>query len=479
MKFKELNIDGRIQDALEKLGYSEATEVQSAVIPELKQERDVIVKAKTGSGKTAAFAIPLLDSVVWEENKPQVLVLTPTRELAIQVKEDFDNIGTYKKIKTLAIFGKQPYKFQTQDLKQKTHVVVATPGRILDHLQRGTFDASHLKYLVLDEADEMLNMGFIETVEKIIEKLPVKRTTCLFSATLPEEIQKLAAKFMKNPVQVNIKQSQVINQKIETYAYEVMSYEKAGFLLKLIVHEKPSSAIIFCETQERVNEVYDMLYKNGISVHKIHGGMLQTDRLENMNDFRLGKVQFLVATDVAARGIDIENISHVINYDLPREAQNYIHRIGRTARIGKAGIAISLLSKDDYKRRMCIEDYTETSFDIKDNESIFNTVVNCQSLNELKKMVVQKEKKNKVLQEDIMRLYFSVGKRKKIAAGNLVGAICALEDVNGDDIGIIQVQDMCSYVDILNGKGKSVAQRLNNTLIKGRTMKVEIANRKM
>ena len=170
MKFKELNIDGRIQDALEKLGYSEATEVQSAVIPELKQERDVIVKAKTGSGKTAAFAIPLLDSVVWEENKPQVLVLTPTRELAIQVKEDFDNIGTYKKIKTLAIFGKQPYKFQTQDLKQKTHVVVATPGRILDHLQRGTFDASHLKYLVLDEADEMLNMGFIETVEKIIEK---------------------------------------------------------------------------------------------------------------------------------------------------------------------------------------------------------------------------------------------------------------------------------------------------------------------
>ena len=475
MKFKELNIDGRIQDALEKLGYSEATEVQSAVIPELKQERDVIVKAKTGSGKTAAFAIPLLDSVVWEENKPQVLVLTPTRELAIQVKEDFDNIGTYKKIKTLAIFGKQPYKFQTQDLKQKTHVVVATPGRILDHLQRGTFDASHLKYLVLDEADEMLNMGFIETVEKIIEKLPVKRTTCLFSATLPEEIKKLAAKFMKNPVQVNIKQSQVINQKIETYAYEVMSYEKAGFLLKLIVHEKPSSAIIFCETQERVNEVYDMLYKNGISVHKIHGGMLQTDRLENMNDFRLGKVQFLVATDVAARGIDIENISHVINYDLPREAQNYIHRIGRTGRKDSYGKAITIFTDKDDKYINEIEAYL--GYEIKVLEELkIDDIAKGKIKFEKKSKEVLKNRKNKMIEKNIhsevTKIYINAGKKKKIRVIDIVGAFSNLPGINNEDIGVVEVQDLCSYVDILNYKGEELVKKYKEISIKKKIVKL-------
>ena len=475
MKFKELNIDGRIQDALEKLGYSEATEVQSAVIPELKQERDVIVKAKTGSGKTAAFAIPLLDSVVWEENKPQVLVLTPTRELAIQVKEDFDNIGTYKKIKTLAIFGKQPYKFQTQDLKQKTHVVVATPGRILDHLQRGTFDASHLKYLVLDEADEMLNMGFIETVEKIIEKLPVKRTTCLFSATLPEEIKKLAAKFMKNPVQVNIKQSQVINQKIETYAYEVMSYEKAGFLLKLIVHEKPSSAIIFCETQERVNEVYDMLYKNGISVHKIHGGILQTDRLENMNDFRLGKVQFLVATDVAARGIDIENISHVINYDLPREAQNYIHRIGRTGRKDSYGKAITIFTDKDDKYINEIEAYL--GYEIKVLEELkIDDIAKGKIKFEKKSKEVLKNRKNKIIEKNIhsevTKIYINAGKKKKIRVIDIVGAFSNLPGINNEDIGVVEVQDLCSYVDILNYKGEELVKKYKEISIKKKIVKL-------
>lgn len=218
-----------------------------------------------------------------------------------------------------------------------------------------------------------------------------------------------------------------------------------------------------------------MLIKNRVSVHRIHGGMLQSERLLNMEDFRLGKVQFLVATDVAARGIDIENISHVINYDLPMEPQNYVHRIGRTARNNKTGTAISFITQNDHKRRMRIEDYTNSSFEIRDNETILQTVVNHQSLSELKKKIVRKTKKNNELKKDITKLYFNVGKRKKIAAGNLVGAICALDDLDGDDIGVIQVQDTCSYVSILNGKGKTVAQRLNQTLIKGRTMRVEIA----
>lgn len=478
MEFTELNIDKKIQVALEKLGYVEATLVQELVIPKLQEKQDVIVKAKTGSGKTAAFAIPLIDEIIWEENKPQVLVLTPTRELAIQVKEDFDNIGTYKKIKTLAIFGKQPYKQQAQDLKQKTHVVVATPGRLLDHLERGTIDVSHLKYLVLDEADEMLNMGFIETIEEIIQQLPIHRTTCLFSATMPEAIEELTEQFMVSPVTVSIKQPKVVNEQIKAYAYEVLEHEKEEFLLKLLVHEMPSSAIIFCKTQERVSELYATLHQKGISVLKIHGGMLQENRMQNMNDFRFGKVQFLVATDVAARGIDIESISHVINYDLPMEAESYVHRIGRTARIGKEGVAISLITRYDDKRRIRIEEFTNTPFKVKKNDAIIHTVVDKTSLSDLKSKMERKEKKNKELQKDITRLYFSVGKQKKIAPGNLVGVICALDGVDGEDIGVIQVQDMCSYVDILNGKGRGVAKKLNRTLIKGKTMKVEIANEK-
>ena len=478
MKFSEYNIDEKIVVALDKLGYKEATEVQEAVIPELQQGNDVIVKAKTGSGKTAAFGIPLIDKIVWEENKTQVLVLSPTRELALQIKEDFDNIGTYKKIKTLAIFGKQPYKFQTHDLKQKNHVVVATPGRLLDHIERGTFDPSNVRFVVLDEADEMLNMGFIETVEEILEALPNQRVTCLFSATLPKEIEELAATFMNDPLYIEVTQPEVINEQIKAYGYEIMEHEKLDFLIKLLVHEKPSSAIIFCKTQQRVNEVYACLYQMGISIGKLHGGMLQEDRIESMNKFRFGKVQFLVATDVAARGIDVDNITHVINYDLPVEAESYVHRIGRTARIGKLGVAISLLSKHDNKRRTRVEEFTDTTLRIKKPQVIYETMVDDEALQELHEKVVRKEKKNKELQKDITKLYFNVGKQKKIAPGNLVGVICAIDGVTGDDIGVIQVQDICSYVDILNGKGKMVAKKLHNTLIKGKKMKVEIAKSK-
>lgn len=478
MKFKELNIDQRLLDAIEKLGYRELTPVQEKVIPYIMKEQDVIVKAKTGSGKTAAFAIPLLDKCSWEENKPQALVLTPTRELALQIKEDFDNIGTYKRMKTLAVFGKQPYKFQIQDLKQKTHVVAGTPGRILDHLERETLDVSKLRYLILDEADEMLNMGFIETVREILRRLPQNRVTCLFSATMPQAIEELAQSFMKQPQKVEIAQPQVVNEQVEASAYEVKEHEKNEFLLKLLIKEKASSAIIFCKTQEHVNDVCAYLYDHKLSVDKIHGAMLQEDRLENMNDFRLGKLQFLVATDVAARGIDVENITHVINYDLPVEAESYVHRIGRTARIGKQGKAISFLSQYDDARKAMIEEFIQANFIIHDAQEVWDTQINEVSLKELHKQVVRKEKKNKELQKDITKLYLNGGKQKKIRPGDLVGAICEIKGVNADDIGVIQVQDICSYVDILNGKGKLVLNALRKTTIKGKKLKVEISKGK-
>lgn len=477
MNFKDYRLDERIIEALDKLGYNEATEVQKSVLPALLEKQDLIVQAKTGSGKTAAFAIPLIEQIDWAENKPQVLVLTPTRELALQIKEDFDNIGTYKKIKTLAVFGKQPYKFQIHDLKQKTHVVVGTPGRVLDHLERETMDVSKLQYLILDEADEMLNMGFIETVQEILQRLPKHHTTCLFSATMPEAIVALARQFTKDAKQITIKEDAVVNEMIDAVAYEVKEHEKKEFLLKLLLTEMPTSAIIFCKTQEHVNEVCDYLYEQDLSVDKIHGGMLQEDRLDNMYDFRLGNIQFLVATDVAARGIDVENMTHVINYDLPEEAERYIHRIGRTARIGKAGKAISFLSQYDDNRKAMIEEYIHTSFQILDAGAITNCAIKKEKIHELKDKMIQKEKKNKEIQKDILRLYLNGGKKKKIRPGDIVGAICEIPGVCADDIGIIQVQEMGSYVDILNNKGKLVLEALRKTTIKGKVLKVQISKK--
>lgn len=478
MKFESLHLQKEIIEALHKLNYKACTDVQEQVIPKMLKGKDVIVKAKTGSGKTAAFAIPLIENIQWEENKPQALVLTPTRELALQIKEDFDNIGVYRRIKTLAVFGKQPYKFQTQDLKQKTHVVVGTPGRVLDHLGRETLDVSKLRYLIIDEADEMFNMGFIDTVREIIDSLPQERVTCLFSATMPEVIQDLVQDYMKDYEVVEVEQPQVVNEQVDAMAYEVRENEKPDFLLKLLVHEQVSSAIIFCKTQEHVNDVCELLYKEGCSVDKIHGGMMQEDRIENMNDFRMGKIQFLVATDVAARGIDVENITHVINYDMPLEAQGYVHRIGRTARIGKSGRAITFISQFDDERKEMIENFINAPFQILDKQMIQATVVDQKAIYDLSKLVVRKEKKNKEIQKDITKLYLNGGKQKKIRPGDLVGAICEIQGVSGDDIGVIQVQDICSYVDILHGKGKMVLNALRKTTIKGKKLKVEISKGK-
>lgn len=477
MNFKDYQLDSRILEALQKLGYKKLTPVQEQVIPILLDDQDVIVQAKTGSGKTAAFAIPIIDKIDWNENKPQALILSCTRELALQIKDDFDNIGTYKRIKTLAVFGKQPYRFQIHDLKQKTHVVAGTPGRVLDHLQRETLDVSHLKYLVLDEADEMLNMGFIDTVKDILSRLPKDRVTCLCSATMPDAIQELAEEFTRSARRIKVDEECVVDINIDAYAYEVKEHEKTEFLMKLLLQEQPSSAIIFCKTQEHVNEVCEYLYAQDCLVDKIHGGMLQEDRLENMEDFRMGRIQFLVATDVAARGIDVENVTHVINYDLPVEAESYIHRIGRTARIGKAGKAISFLSQYDGGRKEMIEAFLHTKFQIQDASEVMKQEINQKQIYHLNKQVVKKERKNKELQKEITRLYLNGGKKKKIRPGDIVGAICEIPGVNADDIGVIQVQEMASYVDILHNKGNTVLHALRNKTIKGKVLKVQISKK--
>ena len=475
--FKKYNLCDEIIKALDGIGYKHPSDVQSKVIPEVLNGKDIIVKSQTGSGKTAAFGIPLCEKVIWEESKPQVLVLTPTRELAIQVKEELTNIGRFKRIRAVAVFGKQPFSEQTRELKQKTHIVAGTPGRVFDHIDRGTLDISNIRYLVIDEADEMLNMGFIDQVRDIINKLNKKRETMLFSATIPEEILGLCKMYMNNPINIEIKAQKLITDNITHELYKFEEFYKLDNLNKLLINEVPETAVIFCKTKENVDKVFENLNKKGYSVNKIHGGMLQKDRIEVMEKFKRGNFKMLVSTDVAARGIDVEGITHVINYDLPVEKEAYVHRIGRTGRAGSKGKAISLVNQ--YEGRLLDEIQGYIGFEITEMEPISNNEIREKeaSANKLKTNPKAKKIKAKEVEKSITKIYLNGGKKKKIRAGDIVGAISRIEGVNSEDIGIIDVQDIASYVDILNGKGNKVLNALKDMTIKGKKLRVERAKK--
>ncbi len=476
--FKDYKLSEEIIRALDSLNYDNPTEVQEKVIPIALEQKDVVVKSQTGSGKTAAFAIPICEMVEWEENKPQVLILTPTRELAAQIKEDVTNIGRFKRIKATAVYGKQPFAGQKLELKQKSHVVVGTPGRVLDHIEKGTLVLDRLTFFVIDEADEMLNMGFIEQVEAIIQKLPVKRVTMLFSATLPKDIENLCHKYMNNPIEIEIKSTGMTTNTIEHSVVEVSEGDKFSLLKDITITQNPDSCIIFCRTQENVDKVLDVLDRSNYPCDKIHGGMYQEDRFAVMNDFKRGEFRYLIATDVAARGIDIESISLVINFDIPLEKESYVHRTGRTGRAGKSGKAITFVTPYEDKFLNEIESYI--GFKIPKQEAPTNQeVANSQDTFEekIEARPELKVDKSEVLNQDIMKLYFNGGKKKKIRAVDFVGTIAKIPGVSASDIGIITIQDNVSYVEILNNKGQSVLKAMKNTTIKGKLLKVHIANK--
>lgn len=478
MHFNEFKLDEKILRAIKQLGYTEPTEVQQKVIPVVLEKQDVLVKSKTGSGKTASFATPLCELVDWEENKPQALVLTPTRELAVQVQEDITNIGRYKRIKGLALYGKSPFARQKLALKQKTHIIVGTPGRVLDHIEKGTLDVSKMEYLVIDEADEMLNMGFLEQVESIIKLLPKNRTTMLFSATLSDQIKKLSTKYMKTAVSIEIDASEENAPDIEHVKYVVVEELKLSLLEKLTIAENPDSCIIFCRTKERVEQLVDVLDEKGYTADKIHGGMMQEDRFEVMDDFRKGEFRYLIATDVAARGIDIDDITHVIHYDVPLEQESYVHRTGRTGRAGRSGKSIMLATPFEDKFVREIESFI--GFEIPTaTEPTKEEIVKSRAAFDMKMQEQPEMKKSKgeQLNANITKLYFNGGKKKKIRAVDFVGTIAKIEGVSADDIGIITIQDTVSYVEILNGKGPLVLKKMRHTTIKGKLLKVHIANK--
>lgn len=346
MKFSELNINEKITKALHEMGFNELTEIQEKCIPALIEGKDLIGQSMTGSGKTAAFGVPILNKIE-KEKRLQALVLAPTRELALQVCETLQKFSKYCGARVTVVFGGVSLEPQVSAIAS-SHIVVGTPGRILDHMRRGTLRLNNIKMLVLDEADRMFDMGFIDDIRTIISQTPVNRQTILFSATMPDEIVNIAKTYMKSPVKIKT-QHQISKHLLKHYYYDVKQEDKISLLVHLIKKEKPVLAIVFCATRNITDFVEKNLVSSGVHARAIHGGLTQQRRMDIMSHFNHGKINVLVATDVAARGLDIMNVSHIFNYDIPNSAEDYTHRVGRTARFGKTGKALSLLSLRDHE----------------------------------------------------------------------------------------------------------------------------------
>ncbi|WP_292805159.1 DEAD/DEAH box helicase [Methanobrevibacter sp.] len=351
MNFNDLNISDEIKKAIEDMGFTKLTPIQNNAIPEILKGKDIIGQAQTGSGKTLAFAIPIIEKIFIPDKSPQAIILCPTRELSMQVASEIEKIGSkIKKFKVLAVYGGQPIGKQTRVLKKGVHVVVGTPGRVIDHIQRGNLDLIGVESVVLDEADEMLEMGFREDIETILEKTPSQRQTLLFSATIPSEVRKIALTYQKNPEFIKIANKKKTVPKITQYSFKCDIKNKFIGLTKLIEAYDVKLALIFCNTKKSVDYVAKHLKKHDFKVDSLHGDMTQQTRDKVMNKFKNGNIKILVATDVAARGLDIADVEVIINYDVPQNRDDYIHRIGRTARAGKRGYAFTLVSKDELSR---------------------------------------------------------------------------------------------------------------------------------
>ncbi len=358
IKFSQLNLSPNIIKAIEDIGYEEPTPIQLQAIPLIMEGKDVIGQAQTGTGKTAAFGIPAIELVDPSFNDVQVLVLCPTRELANQVSDELAKLSVYKKLKILPIYGGQSLERQIKALRKGIHIVIGTPGRVMDHIERRTLNLDHVAMVVLDEADEMLDMGFREDIEHILTNIPDDRQTTLFSATMPAPIMKLTKRFQREPILVKTIHKKVTVPNVEQYYYEVKFHAKPEVLCRLIDIYDVKSSLVFCNTKKAVDELVDVLKTRGYLADGMHGDMKQQQREKVMAGFRKGDIETLVATDVAARGIDVENIEVVFNYDLPQDEESYVHRIGRTGRAGKQGKAFTFVTIKELYKLKNIQKYT-------------------------------------------------------------------------------------------------------------------------
>jgi len=358
IRFDQLGLSEPTLRALGELGYEEPTPIQARTIAPMMQGSDLIAQAQTGTGKTAAFALPIIERLEPGHRSPQALVMTPTRELAVQVAEAFHAYGKFNRVSILPVYGGQPIDRQLRALDRGVQVVVGTPGRLLDHIRRGTLKLDDVRTVVLDEADEMLDMGFIEDIEAILQETPATRQTALFSATMPAPIVRLAGRYLKDPVRITVQAEQMTVPQIRQVYFEVGRRDKFEVLARVLDFESPSSAIIFCRTKSEVDALGERLTARAYPAETLHGDLSQMQRDRVMGRFRTGQVELLVATDVAARGLDVEHVSHVINYDIPLDPEVYVHRVGRTGRAGRAGTAITLVTPRERRMLRDIERMT-------------------------------------------------------------------------------------------------------------------------
>lgn len=524
-RFEEISLSEDIYKAVKDMGFEEMSPIQSEAIPHLLEGKDIIGQAQTGTGKTATFGIPIVEKTDGLDRSLQALILCPTRELSIQVAEEIKRLAKYKKdIFVLPIYGGQPIDRQIKALKKGIQIVVGTPGRVIDHIKRKTLKLENVSMLVLDEADEMFDMGFREDIEFIVNKLPEERQTVFFSATMPKEIMDFAKKYQKNPKIIKVVPKELTVPKVEQYYLEVKEHMKTEILSRLLDLINPKLSLVFCNTKKKVDELTIELQGRGYFVDGLHGDLRQSQRDKVMNKFRTGSIDILVATDVAARGIDVDDVDAVFNYDIPQDEENYVHRIGRTARAGREGIAISFVTNRDFHRLKTIEKYTKTKIKrkniptLKDMEDRQAAILLEKIRGEIKKGQLDRYENmlNVLLEEDftsfdiaacllklylesqkigkhseldsvdygleegnaLTRVYINVGKKKGLSPRHILGAIISETGIPKKAIGDIDMFDKFTFVSIRENYGNKLVNKLNNKRIKGIKVKVELANPK-
>ena len=453
LSFSVLALPPAQLDNLDSLGYREMTAIQAEALPLALAGRDLIAQAKTGSGKTAAFALALLTKLNPRDFGTQALILCPTRELASQVASEIRRLARYQQnIKVVTLCGGQSIGPQIGSLEHGAHVVVGTPGRIKDHLRKETLSLERVATLVLDEADRMLEMGFIDDIETIIGKTPDQRQTLLFSATYPDDIQTLSGRFQNSPERVSV-ESLHSDQQIDQQFFVCQKRERLDGLVKLLAHFRPEAAVVFCNTKQLVREVCEHLNQSGIHAEALHGDMEQRDRDQVLIQFKQLSCSILVATDVAARGLDIDDLPAVVNFELPRNAEVYVHRIGRTGRAGKAGLALSLFADSERYKLQSIGDYLK-------RELAFEAIEAVTFKGEMMPLPA------------FVTLCISGGRKEKVRPGDILGALTGEAGIDGTAVGKITVTDYSAYVAIERSQADTALGRLLNGKIKGRKFKV-------
>ncbi len=522
--------------AIEDMGFTEPSEIQAQALPILLDYHgDFVGQAQTGTGKTAAFGIPLIQKIEKNAEGVQAIILAPTRELAVQISEELKKISKYKRLKILPVYGGQDIGVQLRALKQGVHIVVGTPGRIVDHLHRGSLNLSKIRNFVLDEADEMLDMGFLEEIEEILSNVGPQRSIWLFSATLSNDIRRIANRFMSEPEEIRVQHKTATTANTEELYYTVKEYNKFEALCRLIDHAPGMYAIVFCQTKTQTAEVAEKLVLKGFKAEALHGDMSQAQREHVMRKFKKKGLHLLVATDVAARGIDVNDLTHVINYSLPQESDSYIHRIGRTGRAGKTGIAITLITPEEqYKLRRLegntrkkitksripgLEEIMESYIDRTIGEfetaiqnpngfdryfSRWQPLVKKYSAEEITKgfvtllcrEILEKYEDDKELNapdnfgqrsgfrekrgfsENMVELSINLGQRDNLQTGTLIGKICNLAGVDGRQIGKVFIQDNHTQFKVDSEVADAVVRKLTGIKLSGKTVIVEHADAK-